>query len=345
MNRWRWIALVFVFSGLGFLGGCWRSSLTDTGTDAPDSSVDTLNDTSAGTNSEPDSESDSPADSNSDSSLEPDAGCAAASESIACDKGVYDGNVDIKKDSDLERLKGYTEISGGLHIGCENCTNLCRLICLETIGAQLWIGHFSSLGDGANLLLKNLNGLNNLTTAGGLALRDNPELEHVDALAGLTTLGELTVIKNTQLESLEGLHKVESIAGSALIRDNLGLKDLKGLDSLKEIAGTFSLYGNHAMLDLTGVENLTKVSGVLEIGFCGQGEDMPSYTNDSLKSLAGLGSLSSSWSLNIGPHPELPYCEVCGLLEHLGLGSPDSEEVCEGNREDKCWDGLALQCP
>lgn len=87
---------------------------------------------------------------------------------------------------------------------------------------------------GSNPFIKNLTGLESLVYLGenGLAISDNPLLEHIDALIALTTIeGMLLINDNTNLTNIEGLENlVEAPSRGSIVRNsNLSLCSLENI--------------------------------------------------------------------------------------------------------------------
>ena len=76
-----------------------------------------------------------------------------------CAQGEYSGAFTIDMQSDVAVLAGYTSISGNLRIDCPSCTDLSELICLTSVGGDLWIYDSDAL--------TNLEGLRGITSEGG----------------------------------------------------------------------------------------------------------------------------------------------------------------------------------
>ena len=101
----------------------------------------------------------------------------------SCPEGEYSGDFTIGTQSDVATLAGYTSISGDLEIECLSCTDLSELICLTSVGGNLFLWD--------NDALTALAGLNALTSVGNnLTIFDNyalPDCEACDLLDQLTS--------------------------------------------------------------------------------------------------------------------------------------------------------------
>jgi len=117
-----------------------------------------------------------------------------------------------------------TEINQDLYIipagSTSDITDLNSLLQITSIAGYLRID--------SNENLNNLNGLNNLISAGGLLLYDNDNLLNLNGLESLISLEDNFVINgNDNLSSLNGLNNLASINGDLIIdsSDNLTIID------------------------------------------------------------------------------------------------------------------------
>ena len=168
---------------------------------------------------------------------------------------IITGYYIIEDDSDLQQLKGYTTVTGSLIIGPS---------------------------------IENLDGLENLTTIGGLKISGNRFIKDLTALESITSIsGDLTIYGNIVLTSLTGLENITSVGGTLRIGyydfgNNPALTSLAGLQNLTSIGGDLGIGGNDALTNLSGLENLASVSGGLSIS-----------DNAALTTLSGLGNITS----------------------------------------------------
>jgi Secretion system C-terminal sorting domain len=145
---------------------------------------------------------------------------------------------------------------------------------LKTIGGSLRIRS-------ANCL-KDLSGLDSLSSTGGLNITNTP----LCSLHGLESLseidGELYLNWNDSLTSLNGLNNLSNIGQGFSLDSNDSLFSLNGLESLVEIGGGFSIASNNALTDLSALSNLTQI-----------GNNFGIIENEKLINLNGLDSLST----------------------------------------------------
>ena len=140
-----------------------------------------------------------------------------------------------------------------------------------------------------NRLLTNLNGLQNIISAGGLRLLNLESLRSIEKLQNLAQLkGNLLIREIDLLESFNGLEQLTDIDGNLEIIYNNALKDIDGLNNLGEVGGNivirniwyledikftnltyvggnFEISENSTLDEITGMENLLKIGGELKI--------------------------------------------------------------------------------
>jgi hypothetical protein len=162
-------------------------------------------------------------------------------------------------------------------------SSLHGLSSLQNIGKGLLIG-----GNG----ITSLNGLNNLTSTGGVIQIDgNPSLVNLDGLNSLTSTGtfsgaSMVIARNPSLVSLTGLNSLKSLPGRLIINSNNSLSSLNGLDSLTRIDGSLYLVSNPSLSNIDALSALTAIGG--------SGESLLLISNNSLlTNLNGLSSLKS----------------------------------------------------
>jgi len=168
-----------------------------------------------------------------------------------------------------------------------------------------------------NVLLKNLQGINNLKSTSSFILKNNPELESTNDLnieswiAGPSPYGfgrNIVIDNNSSLSKLEGFDSLKR-AGSIYLLNNTLLTDIStfsnlvtisNLDSKNEPQGTFTLKGNPEINSLEAFKNVS-VRGITTI------ENMAGLT-----SLSSLENLSTR-ELFIIENPNLEEIELNSL--------------------------------
>ena len=170
---------------------------------------------------------------------------------------IYDGLLEILGNSSLLDLKGLNKIQ--------------------------YVNDLKILSNG----IRNLEGLNNLTSANILYIDNNEKITNLKELNKLTKVNYLHIYGNDSLESLEGLNYLSIIGNRGLwIRQNFSLVNINGLENLIKIEGDLSIFENYKLENLDGIKNLTFVGGNLEIAY----NTIEPYENG-LDDLCGLYSL------------------------------------------------------
>lgn len=269
---------------------------------------------------------------------------------------------------------GCTEIEGGVTIEGGDITNLDGLSVLTSIGGTLqitsntvlasiaslqnltYIGEDIIIGSqfqpampppmGGNPLLSNLEGLNGITSIGGMIyFRANSGLTSFSGLGNLITIGgSLIVANNDSLSSFEGLENLTAIGGSLGIFANELLVSLSGLDNLSGITGHLAIGsnshmgedgGNPSLTSLTGLENITSIEGEFSI-----------KNNETLTTLLNLQSIEAGSidSITIIDNSALSECQVSAICDYLESPDPvveifDNATGCNSQEEveEACW--------
>lgn len=134
----------------------------------------------------------------------------------------------VENYNDINRLEGFTEISGELNIIARHPD------------------------------VKVLDEPSDLTKVGSLLVSSNASLKNLQFLKNLSTVDEDIIIRyNESLETLEGLENIISVSDDVYIHDNGALISLKGLDNL-ESANDLTISGNSYLsnLELTNLHTV-----------------------------------------------------------------------------------------
>jgi hypothetical protein len=146
-----------------------------------------------------------------------------------CNLGEYGGDFTISEQSDGVTLAGYTSISGELRIECPSCADLSELICLTSVGGDLYIC--------GNPALTNLDDLSAVTSVGGhLIVGDNNVLANLNGLSAITsTGGNLSIYENGALTDLDALSGITSVGENLWINQNGNLPDCEACELLAQL--------------------------------------------------------------------------------------------------------------
>ncbi len=253
----------------------------------------------------------------------------------------------LKSQKDVDNFTLST-VNGNLHINGEYISTLSNLNKIKAIKGSLSIYR--------SHLLKNLDGLHNLTTIdSGLYIQTNASLESINQFSKLEYVGgdilileneslknllglgnligftnEIQVTRNLTLESLEG---IGVFSGAELtINGNISLADLSALSDIKELKSLY-ISDQNLIKSLEGLENLNFIEDYLniisnaslvsikELSGLTSVDEISIFENDILESLDGLESISTGLkSLRISRNSSLTdFCALTPVLESNSL--------------------------
>lgn len=301
--------------------------------------------------------------------------CTGSGTGVSCDddQGIFDDSIRIDDASDLERLVGYTEVTGRVEIIGADITSLEGLNSLETIGLDLIIqdcpnltditalSNLTSIGEDLflqrNHALTSLAGLENLVTVGEyLTIQSHDSLTTLAALSNLTDLGQrngllengVGITFNAALTDLEGLGGVEAL-DSLVLEGNSALTSLNGL-ALTTL-GYLSLEDNDALTDLSALSGLNSIAGDIILDGNASLTSLAGLENvtqilDSLKllttsvtSLDGLAALVSvGANVEMRHNAYLASCHIDVFVERVGAGNVGGEVKLENNNNELTCD-------
>ncbi|MEM6319819.1 MAG: T9SS type A sorting domain-containing protein [Bacteroidota bacterium] len=218
-----------------------------------------------------------------------------------CDT-ICQGNITLRTQAEVDAFCGCETIQGSLYIGGNNSdiTNLHNLLGLKQVASSLFI-----VTNG----LKNLVGLDSLTTTGGGINIIAASLESLNGFQALTTVNGFLRIDKTRLTHLDELANLERIGGNLLFENNRSLQSLKGLSKIDSLLGITIIEGD-AVYDLSELENLTYleslyISGanLVDLNFFKKIKNVqPSIYivyNDTITDLSGLAHFDTLSSLTL----------------------------------------------
>lgn len=211
-------------------------------------------------------------------------------------------NYYLKSQKDVD---GFTlsTVNGNLHINGEYISTLSNLNKIKAIKGSLSIYR--------SHLLKNLDGLHNLTTIdSGLYIQTNSSLESINHLSKLEYVGgDILIFENESLKNLIGFFNIKAFTNELQVANNISLESLDGL-------GVFSgaelmIYGNSSLTDLSALSDIkelkslylsdqnliTSLEGLENLNFIEDYLDISS--NASMMSIKELSGLTSVAEINI----------------------------------------------
>lgn len=226
----------------------------------------------------------------------------------------------LKSQKDVD---GFTlsTVNGNLHINGEYISTLSNLNKIKAIKGSLSIYR--------SHLLKNLDGLHNLTTIdSGLYIQTNSSLESINQLSKLECVGgNILIFENKSLKNLLGLNNIKAFTNNIQVANNISLESLDGLrvfsgaelmiyrnsslNSLSSLSGinylqSLYLIDQNLITTLEGLENLNFIEDYLVIS-----------SNASLMSIKELSGLTSVAEINI---IENELLETLDGLENISTG-------------------------
>ncbi|TXD49494.1 hypothetical protein ES043_17365 [Polaribacter sp. IC063] len=173
-------------------------------------------------------------------------------------QAVYNGNVSIIKQSDIEKYKTIKEITGQLNIngGLNDIENFNALSNLEKVGNSLIITKCD--------LIININEFSNLQSVGGLFLiRDMNSLTKIE-FDSLNEVKRFGIMGNPELKNLIFKKKIRVLEdGSINIRQNPKLNRIPNFIVTNNLIDLY-LRDNSLLGDINNIENLTNL-GLLSI--------------------------------------------------------------------------------
>jgi len=170
-------------------------------------------------------------------------------------------------------------------IGNASLENVDALAHLTFIGGSLSIGNVTYWGfiqtpiEQKNPKLTSLQGFRNLSQLGGGLSVTLSAMADLDGLQQITSAGSVSVKQNPELVSTRGLDGLSSVAGSVRIWNNPALLNLDGLEHLSQVGAELSLTLNASLIDTSALSSVTRTAGV------------SISDNAALAALAGLNQL------------------------------------------------------
>jgi hypothetical protein len=224
---------------------------------------------------------------------------------------VYEGDVTVRTQADLDALKPYSRIRGALVIESDALTSV-SLPFLRMVDDYVHIEGRS---------LTSLSGL------GSLVACKSFNLDGCDALTDLTGLGRLAETQELNIQNCDNLTSLAGLTAltaqvDLVVRYCSALTSLSGLEGLTAL-GYMTLEHN-GLTSLTGLDHVTTI-GTIQVQF-----------NQDLVSLSGLGALTSAGSLTVSYHDNLTSLQGLGALTTV----TESVEI-KGNEKLASLDGLS----
>ncbi|MFD0989227.1 hypothetical protein ACFQ1R_03905 [Mariniflexile jejuense] len=239
---------------------------------------------------------------------------------------IYEGNIIFNTQQQIDDFgkEGYTKVTGYVVIGDENGNPTSLIESIEGLNTLTSVGGLTISG---NTVLSDLSPLSNLKYIDeGLAIIGNTAISNINPLNKIAHIGSLWIYDNTLLTNIDGLVNVNGNLKFLKIEENESLESIEGLKNISIIsdinndspfAARLTVRFNPKLKNLDGLSNLNSVGGYLEI-----------YGNYSITNLNGLKNLSSVKLLYVSKNFNLTnLCGVKPLIENL----PDLDMLIEEN--------------
>jgi hypothetical protein len=224
-------------------------------------------------------------------------------------------------------LSGCTTIVGDLSVGDE-ITSLAGLERLERLEGTLTLtldvpslAPIASLTSVQELVVNEatsttLTGLEGLTSAPVITIRDNPRVTDLSALNHISgELESLRVSGNPMLSSLSGLGGITGVTGDLTVRDNELLQTLAGFEGVTHVGGSVVLEKLPALTNVDALSSLTEVGGDLIIGYDLGDTDLTFLTNlDGLSQLVSVGGELAVRKTSVSTLAPLANVEAVGWV-------------------------------
>jgi len=228
---------------------------------------------------------------------------------------------------------GCTEIIGSVYIEGSDIQNLDGLNVLISIPSFLSIGSYYE----GNPMLTSIQGLENLTEIGAIAIRNNVSLASLSGLQGISNTGSIFIENNASLTNLTGLDNVTYLTYLNL-RNNYSLVNLNGLGKLDSTYQHISISDNPSLTSLDGIHKLKHIgiegliinnndalSNILALQGVNWAYSVTIDHNESIQSLEGLDNIAaeSLYQIEIIDNANLSTCEVQSICEYMAM--PDAD--------------------
>ena len=185
-----------------------------------------------------------------------DGTCSSTADVLSspCSGDPCDTNVSLRTQDDVDAF-ACTSVHGYLSVlsdGEPAIVDLTPLDGLERVDRGIGFRRLDGVAS--------LDGLNALTSVGGLSLLDNPDLATVSGLRNLTEVrGEIVITRNESLTALPAWTALSDVGGSMHIDENPMLASLDGLEALDAIGGSLTIEENEALSNIDALRGLTNV--------------------------------------------------------------------------------------
>ena len=209
-------------------------------------------------------------------------GCSSNEEEPTLSCGIYEGEVYLKSQSEVEEFGkcNYSEITGGLGIEDRDSNSLIRD--LSSLNSLTLIRGGINISNTREL--KTLEGLNNAFSNETLNLSGNIKLENIDGLDKMQP-NNLQISKNKALQNLDALVYDSNSVITIAINECPLLKNLNCFSNINLITHSLVITNNQGLEVLDGLQNVESVGIKLKTN-----DPLAVYISDNinLKNIDGL---------------------------------------------------------
>ena len=194
-----------------------------------------------------------------------------------------------------------------------------------------------------NIDLENFEGLNNLYSIPEFKVYNNDGLidfvglNNFRSISATGNLGSFRIADNDNLVNFNGLQNLEYIRGIISVKDNLNLTDFFGLEKIKRLAAVV-VENNNSIINFNGLNNLDTLQGPpgSSYFYVLNNSSLENFTgleklsrmintfrienNTALTSLVGLENLNTVPSFVIKDCPNLSFCAIQSVCNHIENG-------------------------
>ena len=225
----------------------------------------------------------------------------------ACgDTGVFNGNVTVRTQEDIDALRGCRVIDGDLTINTDAST-----LDFSPLDELQEVNFFDII----NSSLTSLAGFEALTSVAAINITDNSSLTSIPEFEQLSTVEfSISISNNGALTSISGFGNLSAVEDLD-VSNNASLVSIEGFGMLQDVGGdgfifgeSFSIKNNASLVSISGFESLGSVNSGLVIS-----------GNSVLTSIPEFGQLGSvGGALNLSDNASLPTFSGFGKLQTVG---------------------------
>ena len=209
---------------------------------------------------------------------------------------IFEGSIRLRSQEEVNEFgsNNYEEINGALFIGDNGPSSINDLTPLSSLKSIKYSLHIEQCTD-----LTNLNGLNNISTAGHIYIFRNENLTDITALSNISSITSygISIYDNDELTNLNGLNNITSLPGFLELVFNNKLENTEALSNITYIGGNVEIRANSVLTRLNGLRNVTVIEGGIIINSCPAFIDLTGF--DSVQSVGSINIVSNHNLVNL----------------------------------------------